>query len=309
MVMSWEPTVCVIIPCYNVEQVVAKCIESILEQEYPADKLKIVAVDDGSTDQTYEILNEYKSDPRFKALQHQVNSGLAATRNTGLRASKSEVVGFIDSDIVVQKDWLRTLLVTLADEEIVGCMGDTRLPFELKPNRLDKFLYHPKRGARNKGPGVPIKFAWFLFNNTVVKRDALGLDGYFDESFKGYGGEDTDLSIKLWMRHKNGLRFNPEAMGDHYHQRNLMELRHVLRRFGSTNYLALLERYPELRRDLRGHWINSYTGYILFNPLTMLVATTIYHIFPFLKIIQFIITGTTLEGARSVTQKQTDERR
>ena len=260
MGMNWEPTVSIVIPCFNVEHIVNRCIQGILSQDYPQEKLKIIIVDDGSKDNTSTILQQYVNNDKITVIQHLKNRSLAAARNTGIKSSDSEVIGFIDSDIVVQKEWLQEILSILQDDKIIGCMGDTRLPSELTPNQLDKFMYHPKRGARKFGENVPMEFPWFLFNNTMIKRSALNSVGYFDESFEGYGGEDTDLAIRLFDRFKTGLRFNARAIGDHFHQRNLEQLKIVLKRYGSTNYLTLLNRYPAVQ--IR---ITTATGWIRYN--------------------------------------------
>jgi len=296
--MSWEPTVCIVVPCFNAEHIVDQCIHSLLAQDYPGEKLRIVAVDDGSTDNTFALLNEFAKDARLSVIQHNKNSGLAAARNTGLQSCNSEVVGFIDSDIAVKQNWLRELLSSLDQDEVIGSMGDTRLSPDLQPNQLDKYMYHPKRGARDFGENKAIKFQWFLFNNSIVKRYALDEVGYFDESFEDYGGEDTDLAIRLWTKYKGGLRFNPRAVGNHYHQRNLKQLKFVLNRYGSSNYLTLLKRYPEYQTELHGNWLNSSMGYIIFNPITSWLVSTAYRFVPSLMLIRFIIIDSILAGAR-----------
>lgn len=94
-----EPKVSIIVPVYNVEQYLPKCIESILNQTYR--NLEIILVNDGSTDSSGSICDEYASkDPRIKVLQ-QKNSGVSAARNYGLEIADGEYIGFVDSD-----DWL-----------------------------------------------------------------------------------------------------------------------------------------------------------------------------------------------------------
>ena len=89
----------VIVPVYNVEKYLSKCLDSIINQTYQ--NLEIICVDDGSTDSSPMILEEYaKKDSRIKIITRQ-NGGLSAARNTGVKNATGEFVSFVDSD-----DWI-----------------------------------------------------------------------------------------------------------------------------------------------------------------------------------------------------------
>lgn len=89
----------VIVPVYNVEKYVGKCLDSIINQSYH--DLEIIIVDDGSTDESPKICNEFAiTDQRIKLI-HQNNRGVSIARNTGLKQASGEYVAFVDSD-----DWL-----------------------------------------------------------------------------------------------------------------------------------------------------------------------------------------------------------
>ncbi|MBE5812129.1 MAG: glycosyltransferase [Clostridiales bacterium] len=86
----------VIVPIYNVEKYLSRCIDSILNQTYK--NLEIILVDDGSTDNCGKICDEYvKKDNRIRVI-HQANSGLSMARNTGLDIATGDYIGFVDSD-------------------------------------------------------------------------------------------------------------------------------------------------------------------------------------------------------------------
>ena len=93
--MNNQPLISIIVPCYNVEQYLPKCIESILAQTYR--NLEILLVDDGSPDRCGEICDEYaKKDSRIKVI-HKPNGGLAAARNSGQDAATGYAKMFVDS--------------------------------------------------------------------------------------------------------------------------------------------------------------------------------------------------------------------
>ena len=104
--MNELATVAVVVPCNNVAHIVDQCIESLVQQDYPQDKFSIVAVNDGSTDNTKEHLEHFKKHPNFYFFNHDKNKGLSAARNTGIENSKSEIVCFLDSDMVIRPAWL-----------------------------------------------------------------------------------------------------------------------------------------------------------------------------------------------------------
>lgn len=99
----------IIIPVYNVEQYVGKCIESCLNQDLPKDEYEIIVVNDGSPDNSVQIVEQYIKPENNVRLVHRENGGLSAARNTGLEEAKGEYVWFVDSDDWIEKDVLNFL--------------------------------------------------------------------------------------------------------------------------------------------------------------------------------------------------------
>ncbi|MBO5128772.1 MAG: glycosyltransferase family 2 protein [Oscillospiraceae bacterium] len=118
----------VIIPVYNVEKYLAECIDSVLCQSYT--DYEIILVDDGATDSSGEMCDEYAlKDSRIRVI-HQPNGGLSAARNTGLRAARGEYVYFLDSDDYIEPCALEDLL-GLAERETAGVVFfDSRVFFD-----------------------------------------------------------------------------------------------------------------------------------------------------------------------------------
>lgn len=100
----------IIIPVYNVEQFVGKCIESCLKQDIPRTEYEIIVVNDGSPDNSVSIIEQYITPDNIVRLIHRQNGGLSAARNTGLKEAKGEYVWFVDSDDWIEPNVLKGLL-------------------------------------------------------------------------------------------------------------------------------------------------------------------------------------------------------
>lgn len=95
----------IIIPAYNAEATLGRCLDTILAQTYP--DFEALVVDDGSGDNAFEILKSYaEKDSRIKAI-HKENGGVSSARNLALSKAKGEYIAFCDSDDEVKPDWLK----------------------------------------------------------------------------------------------------------------------------------------------------------------------------------------------------------
>ncbi|MDK0881995.1 glycosyltransferase family 2 protein [Clostridium perfringens] len=97
-----KPLVSVIIPVYNVQQYIEKCLNSVLEQSY--NNIEVIIVNDGSTDNSLSIINNIISNKENVKLIVQKNKGLSSARNSGLKFSKGKYIFLLDSDDYIQKD-------------------------------------------------------------------------------------------------------------------------------------------------------------------------------------------------------------
>ena len=115
------PLISVIVPIYNVEKYLDRCVDSIINQTYK--NLEIILVDDGSPDNCPQMCDDYaKKDSRIKVV-HKENGGLSDARNVGMEVATGEYVSFIDSDDYISLDFYETLLETIVDNDsdIVEC--------------------------------------------------------------------------------------------------------------------------------------------------------------------------------------------
>lgn len=115
------PTVAMIVPCWNEEATIKENIESLLALDYPEDKLSIVAVNDGSTDRSGEILDAaFKNHPRVTVV-HQDNGGKHSALNAGIaRAEGAELVGCLDADSFVERDALKEIISSFDDPKVAA---------------------------------------------------------------------------------------------------------------------------------------------------------------------------------------------
>ena len=98
----------VIVPVYNVERYLVQCVDSIINQTYK--ELEIILVDDGSTDASGRICDEYATkDQRIKVI-HKVNGGLVSARKAGLTVANGNFIAFVDSDDWIDADMYEQLL-------------------------------------------------------------------------------------------------------------------------------------------------------------------------------------------------------
>ncbi|MCM1141034.1 MAG: glycosyltransferase [Muribaculum sp.] len=144
-------TVSILIPCFNVEQFLRKCVESICSQTY--NSIQIVMIDDGSTDNTWQVMQKLVSSDTRIEIYHQENKGVAATRNALLSRIKGEYALFVDADDWIEPNMVEFLLdkinVHKADVAICGMVkNDIIVSSDYKENLLDrsetveKFLLH-----------------------------------------------------------------------------------------------------------------------------------------------------------------------
>lgn len=116
-----NPKVSIIVPCYNVEKFVAKCIRSIMRQSYR--NIEIIAVEDGSTDNTPSILNEIALEDDRLAVIHKKNGGVSAARNTGIEKATGQYIVFVDGDDYISNDYVTYMLKLVYSTQAEFCVS------------------------------------------------------------------------------------------------------------------------------------------------------------------------------------------
>ena len=113
-----NPKVSIIVIAYNEEKMLPLCLDSLMELDYPEDKLETILVDNNSTDRTKDIIRKY---PVKYVFEHKRTRG--AARNKGIKASSGEFIAFTDADCIVDRNWIRRLVQGFDSDNIGGCGG------------------------------------------------------------------------------------------------------------------------------------------------------------------------------------------
>ncbi|MBW4694499.1 MAG: glycosyltransferase family 2 protein [Lyngbya sp. HA4199-MV5] len=191
------------IPCYNVEDYIASCIEAVLKQTYAVDE--ILLIDDGCRDRTLDLAAHYP----VRVIRHEVNKGLAAARNTAFHHARNELVASLDADCVPDPHWLERL-VPLFDDETVAIAGG-RLVETVLDSVADR--WRKSHMTQDWGEAV-VKNPSFMFgNNTLIRKAALKQIGGYNEQLRT-NGEDADLSGRLMAAGYNAM-YEPGAIVSH----------------------------------------------------------------------------------------------
>lgn len=135
------PTVSVIVPVYNVEKYLCRCIDSILAQTFS--DFELILVDDGSPDNCPTICDEYTHQDSHVRVIHQENQGQSAARNNGVKNARGEWICFVDSDDMIHPQMLEHLYCAAVKSgsniSMCGAIEGTQLPTDFLANRLPDF--------------------------------------------------------------------------------------------------------------------------------------------------------------------------
>ena len=187
--MKEAPKISVIIPVYNAELYLKRCIDSVLNQSFKS--FEIIAIDDGSKDSSFKILSEYQLfSPNIRIFSRE-NKGSAYTRNEGIELAKGEFIMFIDSDDYIKSDYLQVFYDEISrglDDAVIGGLqrvnqdGKQLFSIQLGKDKWSKY--------RSISPCARIYKKKFLQDNNL----------YFPEFPLG---EDLLFSLKAYSKSKN----------------------------------------------------------------------------------------------------------
>jgi cellulose synthase/poly-beta-1,6-N-acetylglucosamine synthase-like glycosyltransferase len=205
------PSVSVVLPVYNGEDILGPCIDSLLALDYPPERHEIIAVDNASTDASAERLAAYGD--RLRPL-FEPRRGAARARNRAIEAARGDIIAFIDADCIVEPGWLKALIEPLRREpEIAGVGGRIRaLPGANAIARFGEEIHDHRKAIEVWHP------PYIISMGSALRRSALEATGLFDPAF--LRGQDTDLSFRLHLAGQR-LRYAPRAVLYHRNESTL----------------------------------------------------------------------------------------
>jgi glycosyltransferase involved in cell wall biosynthesis len=200
------PKVSVIIPTYNRRKYVAKAVVSVLGQSFK--DLEVIVVDDGSTDDTRQILEPYRSKIYYI---YQANAGVSAARNKGIQSATGEWLAFLDSDDEWTRDYLSkqiqrveappAVCMQTTDCRFIGLDGQTSSYFEMNGTLAD---FNGQDYLVSQDPfSFVVKHAPWQLGSTLIRRDAINKAGLFNTSLRI--SEDLDLMARVALQGPFGL--------------------------------------------------------------------------------------------------------
>lgn len=245
------PKVSVIVPVYNTEKYMRRCLESILSQTYT--DLEVILVDDGSIDKSGEICDEYaEKDSRIKVI-HKKNEGVSYARIDGYNHSMGEYITFVDSDDTIVERYIEIMLKELLSKnvDVVCCqnndINDGIISFIKKKDsglynkeQLRKFMSRNLLYDRETSvSGLPLFLCAKLYKRDILKNIISNGIGY-------WYGEDQIVIISM-LYNINSLSFIEDRLYNYYHYDE-----HVSRKYREDKWdavVSLWRRLLELDKD------------------------------------------------------------
>lgn len=255
-----QEAVSVVVPVYNCEAYIGRCIESILNQSY--DNLELILMDDGSPDRSGEICDQYAGkDTRIRVF-HGKNRGAAAVREEGAKRVGSDYIAFVDSDDYIEADYIETLMAAILEEQgDVVCSDYIDEGNRGKTPRIEKRESLCRTEEMLKAFFKGMEFA-LVINGKIFKRELLDQLQFEDMRY----GEDSFLMLDCFTKCKkmvlipySGYHYvmNPNSITNSGSE--LFRWRDWMRR---VEFLREICSRPELEMEFREKAERMYAHYL-----------------------------------------------
>lgn len=248
------PLISVIVPVYQVEKYISRCLDSLLKQTLK--EIEIICVDDCGTDDSMRIVKEYSvQDGRVKILEHKINRGLAAARNTGMDVAKAPYIMFCDSDDyydVRMCEKLYSSIESLPEADMAMC--DFAFVYEYNISTPEPLIAHRLHGFRRTNQ-YTLRNARSYVPSRIHRRDFL--EKYHIRFPEGLTFEDWYF-YHVTMLHARGTVFVPEKL--YYYRRHKKSITHTKEKWG-VDYLPISIKLWNYCKE--HNFLNRYSEYMV----------------------------------------------
>jgi cellulose synthase/poly-beta-1,6-N-acetylglucosamine synthase-like glycosyltransferase len=281
------PPVSILIPCHNEERVIAHTLRGLLKLDYPADKLQILAINDGSTDRTAEVILSFSGDGRVTLVDipaSRAARGKSAALNYGLRFARHPFLAIYDADNTPEPGALRPLVEELARDSSLGAAVGMYRVVNRYRNLLTRFLNVEGISFQwivQAGRWMLMRFVTLPGTNYVIRRVLMkSLGGFDDDALT----EDAELTLRVYQA-GYFIKFvpasvsweqEPETLRVWFRQRN--------RWVRGSNYLV---------RKYAGRLLQARPRRI---ALELLYALSLYYVFFFAVVISDLLFVLSASG-------------
>jgi len=244
------PFVSVVVTVYNAERTIGKCLESIMKLEYPEDKLEVLVIDDGSTDNSVDMIRKYPV-----RLLRKRNSGYPSAMNAGIRKSRGNIVVIVDSDIYITREWLVKVLREFDDSK-VGIVEGYVATAPTK-NFWAKLAGYE---VEDRCTRIESKYMDYLSSTcTAYRKEIFDSVGFFDEGLRR--NSDEDLSHRAF-KYGWKLIFRKDVMCFHDWRSSFGS--YFMQQLYQGKYMVkIIRKAPSLLLGKRGQPAHLYVPIVL----------------------------------------------
>lgn len=255
-----DNSVSIIIPTFNGACRISKCLDALLTQT-TSRKVEILVVNDGSTDDTHNVVARYSG----VHLIHQLNAGPAAARNRGALAAQAPIILFTDDDCVPTVQWVEAITAPFQDPEVVGTKGIYRT---LQKSLVARFVQTEYEDRYRRMASLS-RIDFVDTYSAAFRRDRfLEMNGY-DASFPLACAEDVELSYRMSARGWK-MKFTPAAVVYHTHPDTLSWYLTKKYKFAFWRVIAVRKNPGKAMKD--SHTPQLMKVQLLFAPALLLAV-------------------------------------
>ncbi|HSO74609.1 MAG TPA: glycosyltransferase family 2 protein [Blastocatellia bacterium] len=263
----------IIITTYNRREALVETINVLGKQTVPPDQYEIVVVDDGSTDDTYEVVSKMSLDCSLKVFRHPENRGISAGRNLAIRNAIGRNLILVSDDLLVPENFIAMHLDTLGRYPGWWVVGGFKQLDSLTTTPFGRYLDQLEKGFERMRTGEPIgdglfEMTWPTARNLSLPRADLDRTGLFDEQFRS-SCEDQDLAHRA---RDFGIRFLYNASITSLHNDQAGDRKRCCKqqqRFAEQT-VSFCEKYPAIHGDSE---LARKNGFITKGDSLMLIAS------------------------------------